>query len=314
MKLSIVITSYNYSQFLYRCVISVINQNHLDSEILIVDDGSTDSTRNIVETIIREHSHCSIKYIWQENMGVSSARNHGIAEANGEYIWFLDADDYLIKNSLQIIEQYISRNPNIDMLFGGYAAIYIDKIVDKFPSKLSLSRHINFKNFIKRKVRGITIGATIIRKALLHKYMFSENLHVGEDYVLISKILAVSDQCFSLQEILVNKRRDSEISLRNNHTKAAVSQVNCVEALFGDSNLDNKHKKHKNYFISTKYLPASRSYYYIEDYKKSVSCYLSAISKYPLAVLRTKYLKIFIKSLYMLIKTRLISNSKLTFS
>lgn len=314
MKFSVVITTYNYSKFLYRCVTSVINQNHIDSEILIVDDGSTDNTKIIVATIKHEYPNKSVKYIWQENAGVSSARNHGLAEANGEYIWFLDADDYLMNNSLQFIGQHISNNPNIDMLFGGYAAIYKDKIVDKYPSELSPSRHTNFKNFIKKNIRGITIGATIIRKPLLHKYIFPENIQVGEDFVLISKVLAASNQCFSLQEIIVNKRRDSESSLRNNHSKGATSQINCVEALFGDPNLDKKYKKYKNYFISTKYLPASRSYYYIENYKKSVSCYLAAISKYPLAIFRIRYLNIFIKSLYKLIKTSLITNSKLTFS
>ena len=293
---------------------SVTNQNYSDYEIIIVDDGSTDDTKDVAQSIRAEFPNQHIKYIWQENYGVSSARNNGITASSGEYIWFLDADDYLVEDSMQKIDEYINNKPETDMLFGGYAAIYENNIVDKFPSELRSSRYDNFKKFIKRKIRGLTIGATIIRKSLLLKYTFPKNVHIGEDYVMFAKILGESDNCYSLQEIIVNKSRDRETSLRNDHSKGATSQINCVAALFDDPNIDSKHSKHKNYFIATKYLPASRSYLHLGEYRKSISCYITAVSKYPLAVFRIKYLKIFLKSLYKLVRVKLSSNSKLTFS
>lgn len=312
MKFSVVITTYNYAHYIYRCVSSVTNQQHQESEIIIVDDGSTDDTKNIILKLQQEYPNHLIKYIWQENTGVSSSRNRGIEESNGEYIWFLDADDYLTKDSIQVMDHHISHYLNIDMIFGGYTAIYQDRIVEKYPSQLSLSKYNNFKNFIKRNFRGITIGATIIKKSYLLQYKFPEHIHVGEDYVVFAKILGASDHCFSIQEIIVNKSRDSQTSLRNDHSKGALSQINCVAALFDDPNIDSKHSKHRNYFISTKYLPASRSYYHTGEYRKSITCYTTALSKYPLAVFRTKYLKIFINSLFKVVKSKLTASSKVT--
>lgn len=311
MKFSVIIPTYNYSQYLHRCLASITKQKYLDCEIIIVDDGSTDNTKEIVKEIQHEFPNYSINYIWQKNNGLSSARNHGIKEAKGNYIWFLDADDYLSNNSLHIIDDYLDNNPNTEMLFGGYKAIYKNKTVDKYPSRLSECIYKNFKNFIKRKFRGLTIGATIIKKELTLKYSFPENVDIGEDYILFAKILGTSNQCHSLQKILVNKSRNSGTSLRNDYKKGAYSQINCVPALFGDADINRDHCKLKNYFTSTKYLSASRCYYHLKEYQKSISCYFTAVSKYPPAIFRMKYLRIILKSLHRLIRTKLSPDSKL---
>lgn len=104
MLLSIIIPTYNAEKYIYRCVESVIKQNCEDCEILVVDDGSTDRTLNIIHEIIKNNKKISLKYLKEENKGVSAARNKGIENAIGDYIFFLDADDRLVDNAIEQIK------------------------------------------------------------------------------------------------------------------------------------------------------------------------------------------------------------------
>lgn len=99
--ISIIITNYNYANFIGDAILSAIEQDYLDKEIIVVDDGSTD---NSIEVIGRYLDH--VKLIQQKNRGVSSARNAGVAESTGEYVAFLDADDYWMTTKLS--KQYES--------------------------------------------------------------------------------------------------------------------------------------------------------------------------------------------------------------
>lgn len=100
--ISVIITAYNYGKYLDECIQSVLNQSYRADEIIVVDDESTDNTKEII-------SKYPVKYIWQKNKGLSGARNTGIREATSEYIMCLDADDILrpdaIKEHLKIADK-----------------------------------------------------------------------------------------------------------------------------------------------------------------------------------------------------------------
>jgi glycosyltransferase involved in cell wall biosynthesis len=102
---SIITPTYNRAKFINKALESVLKQTFLDFEYIIIDDGSTDNTRGIIETF----SDNRIRYIYQENQERSAARNHGIDLANGEYICFLDSDDYYLENHLEILWQNITK-------------------------------------------------------------------------------------------------------------------------------------------------------------------------------------------------------------
>lgn len=113
-NLSIIIPMYNAELFIGRCLNSILEQQ-IDPtryEIIIVNDGSTDNSTVIVEDYRKQHSH--IKLLSQKNQGQSVARNRGIREASGEYLWFVDADDFLIPSSVKIVYDYVfyDENPN----------------------------------------------------------------------------------------------------------------------------------------------------------------------------------------------------------
>lgn len=112
-KISVVIPVYNVENYLRQCLDSVINQTLDDIEIICVNDGSTDSSPDILEEYSRKDSR--IRIISQENMGLSGARNTGMKYIKGEYVYFLDSDDYIELDALNQMYN-ISKNNSLDML------------------------------------------------------------------------------------------------------------------------------------------------------------------------------------------------------
>ena len=96
MKYSVIIPVYNVEKYIDRCLKSIISQNYDDLEIIVIDNGSTDSSGSICDTYASEYSNISVYHI--ENHGVGSARNFGLSKARGEFIYFVDSDDYLVSN------------------------------------------------------------------------------------------------------------------------------------------------------------------------------------------------------------------------
>ncbi|WP_302926701.1 glycosyltransferase family 2 protein, partial [Holdemania filiformis] len=95
VRISVIIPFFNSEKYLEPCLNSVLSQKYSNYEIILVNDGSTDKSEDKALDIINSHK-CDYNYYYQENCGVSSARNYGIRKATGEYIVFLDSDDYLV--------------------------------------------------------------------------------------------------------------------------------------------------------------------------------------------------------------------------
>lgn len=107
MKFSIIIPVYNVEKYLSKCLESVFAQTCSDYEIIAVNDGSTDSSREILETY--QNNHSNMKLINQKNKGLGGARNTGIQNAQGEFLVFLDSDDYISNQMLESLDEYLSK-------------------------------------------------------------------------------------------------------------------------------------------------------------------------------------------------------------
>ena len=102
VKVSIITPVYNVEECIERCIDSVINQTYKDFELLLIDDGSKDKSIHIAKSLL-EKTDINYKIITQNNSGVSAARNRGIEEASGEYITFLDSDDYVDSRFVELM-------------------------------------------------------------------------------------------------------------------------------------------------------------------------------------------------------------------
>lgn len=116
MKYSVIIPVYNVEKYIDRCLKSVIPQNYDDLEIIVVDNGSTDRSGSICDSYANEYANISVYHI--ENHGVGSARNFGLTKSKGEFIYFVDADDYLVGNLFSDVESQL--DSQLDLLVFSY--------------------------------------------------------------------------------------------------------------------------------------------------------------------------------------------------
>lgn len=117
-KFTVIVPVYNVEEYLQECLESIINQDYNDIEIILVEDGSTDRSKEICD--IYANKDCRIKVVYKSNSGLSAARNTGLDVCSGKYIMFLDSDDYLenkkvISNFVKIFEEN-----NCDLIYGAY--------------------------------------------------------------------------------------------------------------------------------------------------------------------------------------------------
>jgi len=176
MQISVVIPTYNRYELLKRALESVFAQTYLPNEVIVVDDGSSDTTKNIL------NDFPTIKYLYQENRGVSSARNLGIKHAKNEWIAFLDSDDEWHREKLQEQVNYHVENPAILMSYTDEKWIR-NGIEVKIPKKFKKIGKDAFVENIEHC--NIAPSSTLIHKKLFASVgLFDEALEVCEDYDL----------------------------------------------------------------------------------------------------------------------------------
>lgn len=178
---SVIIPTYNRAHVLSTAIDSVLNQEFKDFELIIVDDGSTDDTKQVINKYAQR-----VKYLEQPNYGVSNARNNGIKLSSGKYIAFLDSDDYWHANKLQVQYDYIQLNPNTKLLHCDEIWIRNGKRVN--PKKIH--QKAGGDQFIRSmELCCISPSAVIVKKEVLDEFSgFDENYTVCEDYDLWLKI------------------------------------------------------------------------------------------------------------------------------
>lgn len=175
MMISVIIPLYNKEKIIERTIQSVLSQDYDDFELIVVNDGSTDNSAEIV----RKVQDSRLRLIDQENGGPSKARNRGVCCAKGDWILFLDADDELQTDALSIFSEYILKEPKADMFIGEVRFNYNDSISYGCKYKEKWVKN-PFKAHFFSSLTECT-GSTIYRKELCLKYPFDEKLWRYED-------------------------------------------------------------------------------------------------------------------------------------
>lgn len=182
---SVIIPTYNGSRFIKETVQSVIDQTYPNIEIIIVDDGSTDITPDILKSI----KDTRITYIRQENTGVAKARNHGIDISKGDYIAFLDHDDVWLPHKLERQLLLFKKNPKVAMV---YADTFImdenNSIINTYSHKIKFYRGMIFKELFSSCF--ITILTVVIKKSVFLEVGPFLPFKICEDYDLLLKCAA----------------------------------------------------------------------------------------------------------------------------
>jgi len=193
-KVDVIIPTFNRGNLLERCVESVLSQNYPNIEILIVDDGSNDDTRNVVAELRK--SYPVIRYCLNvRNKGPSGARNTGILQSDGEFVSFLDSDDTWNPGHLASGIQVLNNNQDIDVLFGNFEVMDANtgKSAGRFfddKEKLAALNHIKkdgvrilHDNLFLALIREnfFHFGSAIVRRSALDGLLLDEDIRYAED-------------------------------------------------------------------------------------------------------------------------------------
>ena len=197
--ISVVIPAYNSEKCIENCINSVISQTHKNLELIVVDNNSTDKTPDIIKK--NAGSDSRIRYIFCENTGVGHARNAGITAASGEYIFFLDSDDTLTCDTIEILYNSAKKN-NLDI--AACNILYKDNntgspMEKKHESTIAMDSEIPvlFTKMLASYVWYMVFK--LFRRSILieNKIFFSDTLSVGEDLDFVIRVLEKSKAvCF----------------------------------------------------------------------------------------------------------------------
>jgi len=165
IELSIVIPVYNVEKHLSQCIQSIVDQNQENIEIILVDDGSFDNSPILCDDWAKKTSN--IKVIHQYNQGLSIARNNGLAIANGNFVWFVDSDDYIVEGSLTYIFKVFSDIIDIDVITSPLYWSYDDKKKDFLDIIVDENICFSGKDYINKGFPTGAIQRNIIKKKML---------------------------------------------------------------------------------------------------------------------------------------------------
>lgn len=239
MKYSVIIPAYNCEKTIETTVNSVLNSGLSDFEIIIVNDGSKDNTKDVCDRLVKNHSE--IICIHKENEGVSSARNRGIEEAKGEYILFMDADDTIDKNALkEPCQKIIVYNP--DMLIFGLSFDYLsgekiyrrDEMVYPEEGFFAPKQWSNmFSNLFQHNalspVWNKFYKAEIIKKNNIH---FNNSVFLMEDFLFVLDCMIKTEKIYLYNKVIY-RYYQPENDIRAYTRVARVNDINVyIEPFF----------------------------------------------------------------------------------
>ena len=143
---SVIIPCYNHGRFLPKSLNSILQQDYSAIEIILVDDGSSDNTREVTQ------SYPQVRYVYQMNQGLSAARNTGIKHSKGEFLLFLDADDWLFPGAISLNVKYLRRDERVAFVSGAHFKMFVDENLIKEDKVIVEADHY------ERLLRGNYIG------------------------------------------------------------------------------------------------------------------------------------------------------------
>lgn len=209
---SVIVPVYNVEEYLDTCIKSIINQEYTNLEILLIDDGSTDSCLKICNDYAKVDDR--IKVIHKENGGLSDARNVGIENCNGSYITFIDSDDYIEKNYISMLYSLI-KEYSADISMGKQYVHYPKKIIDTGSYKtLKMNAHETLEKMMYSEDVDVSAWAKLYKTELFDNIRFPKG-RLYEDSATTYKLIDKS-QCIVLKSIPIYNYIIRNSSITNN--------------------------------------------------------------------------------------------------
>lgn len=219
-KVSVIVPAYNCEKYIGKCIESICNQTYSNIEILIINDGSKDNTKDVINSFVNKDNR--IVYIEQKNSGPSAARNAGLDNASGEYVMFVDSDDtvseYYVKSLLDGI--LIEKS---DLVCCGYIDISIYGQL-KYSDFTSSSDNIRKENILTKVCKGTggVLWCKIFRKDIIDLYniRMNKDIYMCEDLIFVLQYVSYCENFKYLDEYLYYYNRLNTNSISSNISKS----------------------------------------------------------------------------------------------
>lgn len=255
-KISIILPIYNAEKYLKRCIESIINQTLKEIEIICINDGSTDTSKEILMNYIIKDKR--IVYLEQKNLGVSAARNRGIDVATAKYIMFVDADDWIDLNTCEIAYKELQEN-KADVVMWNYIREYQGNSLPKviFPEEKIIFKDYEVKEKLEYRYIGMTdeeivkledldilnpLVTKLYKKEIIktNKINFSENQSVGEDLIFNLFVFKNLTKVVYLNRNMYHYQRDNMNSKTRKYKSDLVDEFDRIYRIIFQYIDDNK--------------------------------------------------------------------------
>ncbi len=221
---SVIMPVYNGEKYLEEAIHSVLCQSYPNIELIIVDDGSSDGTHQVIKKFTKQYTN--IYYIYQVNQGPASARNTGICHSQGEIISFLDADDVWATNKLACQLTYLHDNPDVEVVLG----------LTQFIQSLKIS-YSEDSSLISDTKYFLNLGSAIFKKSVFTKIgLLDVNLIYSEDIDFFNRIREASILILKHQDIVLKYRQH----LSNMTKNQSINNLNILKVM--KSSLDRRRR------------------------------------------------------------------------
>lgn len=262
MKVSIIIPIYNVELYIEKCLHSVFNQTYKNLEVILVDDCGTDKSMEITNKIITPYqTSYDIKIIHhKQNRGLSAARNSGVEIATGEYIYFLDSDDFLPSNAIKALIQPILKHPAIDFVIGKVQTTGEKKV--SYP--LNIDNYLNknediFAAYLQNKWNVMASNKLINRNFFIENNLYFMEGFLHEDVDFSIRLAISAHSMASCNEntyfyLIRNGSITAYKSIKNYNDLFTIITQNFHRIIKHNKSIQIKQQIISNYFIETIYI------------------------------------------------------------
>lgn len=325
---SVIVPIYNCAQYLLDCLNSILKQTHENIEVILIDDGSTDESPKICDEFCKEHKKFFVHH--NKNNGVSYSRNFGIEMAHGEYICFVDADDFIEET---YIEKMLSKISEADLVFCRFDIMLPNNVFRKY-NETNLVKSVEniheFKLFFINN-RYETIDGTIFTDCIFgsccrslfkreiinkHNIRFCENVKLGEDKIFLMEYILNCTKCDVIDDYLYHYRNHADSAVKKYATNYVSnfyeSRINTLlmevkflskidNKIYSDSLINfAKMNFNFNFVINEIKLNPNKSYDKLlainkNDYKKNLDFNIKLVSKFNKISFKRKVLLFLLK-------------------
>ncbi|KTB72774.1 glycosyl transferase [Pseudomonas viridiflava ICMP 13104] len=274
--ISVVIPAYNYASTLPRAVNSVLAQlDQTRAELWVIDDGSTDATLQVLEQLQADNPG-RFKVLRKPNGGLSSVRNRGIAEAQGQFLVFLDADDEMAPDALQALLHHIASHPDSRLIIGGHWSVFDDgRRSLHTPKPLPADAEQRVRGYLLDKTVSLSNGACAMHRDVFKPGLYPEQLRNAEDIPVFAQVLA-RFPCSVVETPLaiIHKHADS---MRHDLKQSLASGLNVVDEVFSPERMPAELQSLRQSYLAQRCLSLFRDCYSAGDYANAKMFYARAL-------------------------------------